>query len=316
MVGVLLKTASFPVTQLQTIVSGKSMPERKPLVAPPKAGPFDHVVLECATIPKLIVAFICWLMIESFGFNQSGMTLSFALHIIVRDMFITWVLGGGWDYLLYFSPFAQHAVVKGAKINKDRPSWDHFKFCMFWSSVSTLVAAGQEIAYFILFSPGSRIPLWTLITLAWILTMPYWRIAHFYAIHRSMHPWKTQVIPDYGKVLYNLVHSLHHKSYNPSAWSGISMHPIESALYYSVAFIPAWFGAHPLVFLLTKHDCTLGAMWGHDGFSEPGSASYGHYLHHAYLQYNYGENYVPLDAWFGSHLSQAMTDGQPAKKSH
>jgi hypothetical protein len=27
--------------------------------------------------------------------------------------------------------------------------------------------------------------------------------------------------------IYKYVHSLHHKSYNPGPWSGLSMHPIE-----------------------------------------------------------------------------------------
>jgi sterol desaturase/sphingolipid hydroxylase (fatty acid hydroxylase superfamily) len=34
------------------------------------------------------------------------------------------------------------------------------------------------------------------------------------------------------------VHSLHHKSYNPTAFSGTNMHPVESTLYYSAALIP------------------------------------------------------------------------------
>ncbi len=28
-------------------------------------------------------------------------------------------------------------------------------------------------------------------------------------------------------------HSLHHKSYNPGPWSGLSMHPVEHLLYYT-----------------------------------------------------------------------------------
>ena len=55
-----------------------------------------------------------------------------------------------------------------------------------------------------------------------------------------------------SQVLYRYVHSLHHKSYNPTAFSGISMHPVESFLYYNAALIPVLFHAHPLVFLLTQ----------------------------------------------------------------
>lgn len=41
---------------------------------------------------------------------------------------------------------------------------------------------------------------------------PYWRLAHFYAVHRMMHKWNTTSVPDVGAWLYKQVHSLHHKS--------------------------------------------------------------------------------------------------------
>lgn len=44
----------------------------------------------------------------------------------------------------------------------------------------------------------------------------YWRLTHFWFVHRMMHPWRTKWVPDIGKQLYKHVHSLHHKSYNPS----------------------------------------------------------------------------------------------------
>ena len=34
--------------------------------------------------------------------------------------------------------------------------------------------------------------------------------------------------------LYRLAHALHHENINTGPWSGVSMHPIEHALYYSV----------------------------------------------------------------------------------
>jgi sterol desaturase/sphingolipid hydroxylase (fatty acid hydroxylase superfamily) len=60
-------------------------------------------------------------------------------------------------------------------------------------------------------------------------------------------------------------HSLHHESWNPTSFSGVSMHPIESSIYYSTMFLPIAFGAHPLVMLYTKMDLTIAALVGHDG---------------------------------------------------
>ena len=85
-------------------------------------------------------------------------------------------------------------------------------------------------------------------------------------IHRGMHPWKTTWFPDLGKFLYTWCHSLHHKSYNPTAFSGTSMHPVEATLYYSAAFIPVLVGLHPSVSIACIVDCAVGAWLGHDGF--------------------------------------------------
>ena len=52
---------------------------------------------------------------------------------------------------------------------------------------------------------------------------------------------------DFGKFLYRHVHALHHKSYNPTAFSGTNMHPVESTLYYTAAFIPCLWGGHPIL---------------------------------------------------------------------
>lgn len=47
-----------------------------------------------------------------------------------------------------------------------------------------------------------------------------------------MHPWFPKnnkgMVPDVGRFLYKYIHSLHHKSYNPTAFSGTNMHPIEA----------------------------------------------------------------------------------------
>ena len=73
-------------------------------------------------------------------------------------------------------------------------------------------------------------------------------------------------VPDVGKFVYRHVHSLHHKSYNPTAFSGTSMHPVEATLYYTAACMPALLGFHPVLALGCMADCAFGAWLGHDGF--------------------------------------------------
>jgi len=68
-----------------------------------------------------------------------------------------------------------------------------------------------------------------------------WGDFHFYWTHRLLHasPW-----------LYKHVHKEHHESFNPDPFSGLSMHPIESTIYFSsgimlsplvsVGVLPMW----------------------------------------------------------------------------
>ena len=76
---------------------------------------------------------------------------------------------------------------------------------------------------------------------------------------------------------------------------------MQSSGYYTAALIPVLFGAHPLVMLYTKLDLTIAALIGHDGFGYPSVGSHDHWLHHAMVDCNFGENYVPLDWIFGTY---------------
>jgi len=132
----------------------------------------------------------------------------------------------------------------------------------------------------------------------------FWRSAHFHFLHRTMHPWRTTVVPDLGKFLYRHVHSVHHKSSNPTAFSGTNMHPVEATGYYSAALIPVlWGNCHPIFSLTVIIDCAIGAWLSHDGFSWPGSGEYFHMLHHRHFDCNYGGVHVPLDWLFGTYAA-------------
>lgn len=50
---------------------------------------------------------------------------------------------------------------------------------------------------------------------------------HFYFIHRSLH----------HKSIYKYIHKIHHESKNPTPFSGLSFHYIESILYFSASLI-------------------------------------------------------------------------------
>ena len=123
------------------------------------------------------------------------------------------------------------------------------------------------------------------------------------------------------------MHSLHHKSYNPGPWSGLSMHPVEHLLYYGCMMVPAlWIPQHPFAVLynrvhlvttpppgrcasrvvrgaLAATDCRMrqdfSPLPGHDGYDQPGGGSHYHYLHHSKFNCNYGTPMMPMDKLLG-----------------
>ncbi|WP_321893101.1 sterol desaturase family protein [Paraburkholderia tropica] len=138
-----------------------------------------------------------------------------------------------------------------------------------------------------------------------ILLAPALHEVHFFAIHRILH-WSP---------LYRFVHSVHHNSTNPSPWSSMSMHPVESTLYFGVALWCLVIPSHPFIAVYLIHIAGFGAIVGHIGFdqlkitdrSAMSSHAYAHYLHHRYFEVNYSDNGTfPLDQLFGS-----WHDGSP-----
>lgn len=134
-----------------------------------------------------------------------------------------------------------------------------------------------------------------------------WSDTRFYFVHRLLHE-----IP----VLYRRVHKVHHESYNPDPWSGLSFHPIEAILYFSslliahVLPIPYWaFCLHKTALLLTPanghhgHDVVvLSCLFGSEH----------HYLHHARFDCNYGSP-TPFWDWIFGTLGRGSRRSEVAE---
>ena len=137
------------------------------------------------------------------------------------------------------------------------------------------------------------------------LLAPIVHEVHFYFIHRAIH-WGP---------LYRWVHSVHHNSVNPSPWSSLSMHPVESTAYFGVMLWTLALPCNPFLVVYLFNAAGFGAVVGHIGFDrlevtedngQP-SHAYAHYLHHKHFEVNYCDNgFFPLDKWFGS-----WHDGSP-----
>ncbi len=131
------------------------------------------------------------------------------------------------------------------------------------------------------------------------LLVPAIHEVHFFCGHWLIHQG----------VLYKWIHSVHHNSINPSPWSSMSMHPVESAFFFSEVLWHLLIPSNPIVALFQLNSTAYGAVNGHIGFDKLeltdekalDSHAYAHYLHHKYFEVNYGaDGTVPLDKWFGT----------------
>jgi sterol desaturase/sphingolipid hydroxylase (fatty acid hydroxylase superfamily) len=299
----ILTTATWPVLPLLEIVKADpaKVKPAKPTCKPIADKLTDHLVVMAGVIPKIVIAIL--FMLPALDYEAAKRwDLKWMASIIVRDLIIHVGTAAVWDWIVYG---LFHDKMMAYKFNPKYPDREQLKRDATWTVIATILSSVQEIIVINLWATGviaKYDDFWAFPVLGifWLFSMPYWRLCHFYIIHRAMHPWNTKRIPDIGALLYKYGHAHHHKSYNPTAFSGISMTPIESITYFSAALIPCLFVTHPIVHLVTKSDLALGAIVGHDGFGSPGGGSYAHYLHHAHFTVNYGENYAPLDWLFGT----------------
>jgi len=248
------------------------------------------------------------------GNIDTNIIYSWALPIIVRNVTFTWIICGFWDWFLYYSPFSKR--MKPYKMNAIRPPFNQIVHDAFWTTIASVIWSAIEVSYcYVACTYRSLMPnteLFTWSTLFWICLNTHIRMPHFYITHRIMHPWKLDMrlggfhipVPDIGQWLYTYVHSLHHKSSNPTTFSGTSMHPLEAFLYYSACIIPIYFKQHPVVVLACLIDCAVGAWLGHDGFQLPyGAGDDFHYLHHKHFDCNYGSAIDSIDLLFGTAIA-------------
>ncbi|MEM7290771.1 MAG: sterol desaturase family protein [Pseudomonadota bacterium] len=183
---------------------------------------------------------------------------------------------------------------------------------MFWTLASgvTLWTAYEILMFWAMANGYAPVltwrenPLW--FTLLLFLT-PLWISFHFYWIHRFLH-WKP---------MYDLAHAVHHRNTNIGPWSGLSMHPVETLLFFSSVLIHFVLASHPIHILFHMQHQALTAATSHTGFggfvvkdeTRMALGRFHHQMHHRYFECNYGNLEVPWDKVFGS-----WHDGTP--KAH
>jgi len=242
---------------------------------------------------------------------------NWVLRVLAFHLLCESVICGFWHWFTYISTYARG--LEGAKFNPANPygenaSSAHLKREIFFSTLGWIQSGAWQVLVMRLWATDNVIvrPLylnfWEYPTysVAIMAGVAYWREIHFYWCHRLMHPWWDRKLGimdgDVGAFLYRHVHALHHKSYNPGPFAGLSMHPIEHFLYYSVAWLmPIMMSVHPLHFLYCKFHADIAPIGGHDGYGDPAGNGDFHWLHHAKFECNYGVPWpINFDRIFGT----------------
>lgn len=272
-----ISSALWPLGSVAVLASLPTPSPKQSAAPAPAPRPFasltEHVMMQVGCIPRLVLVYLIY---QHYGdWRTYGKTLSpaWVLPILLRDVGVCLFVGCVDSFLLLsqFSPFK--ARMAPHKYNPRYPNLltrngtSSLAREAFWCCVSACIAGLME-AGVVHASATGRLraayagDAWWLDARTWLLmvTWFYSQNVQFYLLHRSLHAWGTTTVPDIGAFLYKHVHSLHHDSKSPTAFSGISMHPLESTLYFSYALFPLLFGGHLVAFLYIKLNLISAAM--------------------------------------------------------
>lgn len=266
----------------------------------------------------IALALLCWVY-----FTPSSMaTFEFGwiAALWLRNAAVLTLVAGGLHWWLYMRRSQQQDYKfhhRWLDTDNNKFLWkDQVKDNMFWCYVSGItIATGYEAITYWLYANGYVVtPDWTdhsLYLVICVYGVFFLGTAHFYCIHRVSH-WPP---------LYRISHELHHRNVNTGPWTGISMHPIEHLLYFSVLALTWVIPVHPFIIVLTSLWFIAGPAPSHSGFEyitfkglRFSTGDWFHQLHHQYFDLNYGNTVSPLDRLFGS-WHDGSKDSLMAQKS-
>ncbi|MEE2775113.1 MAG: sterol desaturase family protein [Pseudomonadota bacterium] len=258
----------------------------------------------------MISAVVYWQLLVPPIDELKVLSINWTAKMLGVNMILTFIWYQGWEIPLYLS----RKQGTRFKYNHKFPQDQKQKF--FWFSSQTFDNIARSMLFGVpVWSALQIFMLWTFANeyIPWLsfYTNPFWLAFmvlivpiihdfHFYCIHRLIH------VPS----LYKWIHSVHHKSVNPSPWSSLSMHPIEHFLYFGTMFWHFILPSNPIIALYQLHFAGFGAVPGHVGFEKVeltnnrafDTHAYMHYLHHKYFNVNYGgDGLVPFDRVFGTY---------------
>jgi len=253
------------------------------------------------------LACLCWFFLSPSLETTQTLSADWISFIFIRNIILMFIVAGGLHWYFHTGKKqdndlkfdAREVPAKARVYTFGNQLYDN----MFWTLASgvTLWTAYEALMLWAMANGYAPILLWAdnpiWFAALWFLT-PIWISFHFYWIHRFLH-WPP---------IYKIAHALHHRNTNVGPWSGLSMHPIETVLFFSSVLVHFLIAAHPIHILFHLQHQALTAATSHTGFeglvikdeNRLALGRFHHQMHHRYFECNYGNLEMPWDKLFGS----------------
>lgn len=257
----------------------------------------------------LALAFVVAFWLQPVGSEQATFAFDWMSWVFIRNWVLLLIVAGGlhlWFYgidaqgkLLKYDP-RPYMKRKNALYKFGYQTWDNMYYSLVFGAP---ILSLYEIGLRLLYASGtigtlqfSAHPIWFI---ALFPLLALWQSFHFYAVHLALHQ----------PSVYKYVHAVHHRNVNTGPWSGMSMHPIEAAMYLSAIWVVAILPSHPVHMVFLGYWLMLGAASSHSGYEAIWAkdrqalliGAFFHQLHHRYYECNYGNGEMPWDRWFGTY---------------
>lgn len=255
----------------------------------------------------IAVAFVFWKFLTPDLASMKSFSIGWVAALWLRNALMLTIVAGGLHWWLYIRK-AQQSQTKFSHrelaVDNRRFLWGN----QVYDNVTLSLVSGvsfwtlYEAATYWWYANGTVQSLsitgapWYFLLSVWGVF--FWSTLHFYLNHRLLHT----------KWLYKTAHEHHHLNVVTGPWSGISMHPIEHFIYFSV-FLLWWIvPVHPVIIILTGLFQGVSPAVSHSGFDYiklgkrlriPAGDNF-HNLHHKFFRVNYGNSIMPVDRLFGS----------------
>lgn len=223
---------------------------------------------------------------EALGIGLAGLVLArnLVLHACVY----------GLSYLVFHELGAVREALAAVKLSPTRPDRARVREEIVLTLSSCLIGTGYELGIGAAISRGTLAldagpPAGAWFYLGFVFVFA-WADLHFYATHRLFH----------ARWLFRRFHHVHHRSFDPNPWSGLSFHPVEALAYFSALLIVVVVPLHVAHLVFLKVILDVAPVFGHLGYGGFTGGSRFHDLHHRLGRVNFGGT-VLWDRVFGTH---------------